>query len=341
MKRYELAKQQGLNWQVVLVQDAETDIKTITLESVLKGESYLATNKKVTEYLKEALSKLESESIKQMAQTTLLNYASRVYLQWLNIYGNKEQGYLMLSILKSKSVIIPEKVTTRLKSLTKEISDTAYNRAVANGIYPKEYEKKVNAVLDSYAKPDYSDRYSLRAHVERELRAEYQQKQLSDLKESGVNLVWIDTHANCSERCQPFQGKLYSLDNTSGTIKGIKYKPLTEATDIYTYTKAGKAYKNGCISGFNCRHKLEPFKDGCKPQIIPKEVIERQRNIEAKQRELERKVRKYEVRALGYKEQNDKQRYSNYKALIKKWEDRYIEFSKKNNVPIYPSRLKV
>ena len=54
MKRYELAKQQGLNWQVVLVQDAETDIKTITLESVLKGESYLATNKKVTEYLKEA-----------------------------------------------------------------------------------------------------------------------------------------------------------------------------------------------------------------------------------------------------------------------------------------------
>ena len=47
MKRWELAKKQGLNWQVVLIQDCETDIKTITLESIKRGEDYGTTNKKV------------------------------------------------------------------------------------------------------------------------------------------------------------------------------------------------------------------------------------------------------------------------------------------------------
>ena len=36
MKRYELAKRENLNWQVILIVDCETDIKTQTLESVLK-----------------------------------------------------------------------------------------------------------------------------------------------------------------------------------------------------------------------------------------------------------------------------------------------------------------
>lgn len=341
MKRYELAKKEGLNWQVVLVQDAETDLKTLTLQCVLNGVNYLETNKRINKLVKEVITELESNAIKEMVKNTLLTYASRVYLEWFKIYGNKEDGVVLLYLLKTKGVNIPEKFETAIKSLSGKIPDSVYNRAVANGIYPNEYEKKVNAVLDSVAKPDYSDRYSLRAHIEKELRAEYHEKQLQDLKEKGVKLVWIDTHANCSERCQPFQGKLYSLDNTSGTEQGIKYKPLTEATDIYSYTKAGKAYKNGCISGFNCRHKLVPFKDTCKPQTIPSEVVARQRKIEATQRELERKVRKYESRALGYKVQNDTKRYKTYKALQIKWRDRYIEFSKQNNVPIIPSRLKV
>ncbi len=341
MKKYELAKKQGLNWQVVLVQDSETDLKTLTLQCVLNGISYLETNKRINKLVKEVISELESESIKEMVKNTLLTYASRVYLEWFKIYGNKEDGAVLLLLLKNKKVNIPERFETAIKSLSNKVPDSAYNRAVANGIYPNEYEKKVNAILDSVAKPDYSDRYSLRAHIERELRAGYHEKQLQTLKENGVKLVWIDTHANCSQRCQPFQGKLYSLDNTNGTAKGIKYKPLTEATDIYSYTKAGKAYKNGCISGFNCRHKLVPFKDTCKPQTIPSEVIEHQRKIETTQRELERRVRKYESRALGYKVQNDTKRYKTYKALQIKWKNKYIEFSKQNNVPIYPSRLKV
>ena len=82
------------------------------------------------------------------------------------------------------------------------------------------------------------------------------------------------------------------------------------------------------------------YSRGFKPQTIPSEVINKQREIESKQRQLERNVRKYEVRAMGWKDTN-KIKYDFYIMLKNKWEKDYVDFSKANNVPIYPSRLKV
>ena len=110
MKRYELAKQKGLNWQVVLIQDTETDIKTITLEGVKRGDNFGTINKKVTEAIKECVNALDSEELKQSVKQSLPNFASRIYLQWLKIYGNNQQGYEMLLLLKSKEMLIPQNV---------------------------------------------------------------------------------------------------------------------------------------------------------------------------------------------------------------------------------------
>jgi hypothetical protein len=194
--------------------------------------------------------------------------------------------------------------------------------------------------MDMVAKEDYNDKVSLRGWAERQLRYEWHEKQLKDLQDKGIDLVWIDTHANCSKRCEPHQGKLYSISGKSGTIDGISYQPLSNATDIYEYTKSGKAYKNGCISGFNCRHRLVAYKKGFKPEIIPKEVIERQRENDRTQRYLERQVRKYEQRAL-VKKLTNKRLYKRYKKLAKKWYEKYIEFSKQQDIAFYPSRLKI
>ena len=202
------------------------------------------------------------------------------------------------------------------------------------------------------AKEDYSARYTLRASIERQVRAEWQEKQLQSLVDKGVDLVWINTHANCSERCQDWQGKLYSISGQSGTIDGISYQPLSNATDRYETTKAGKSYKNGTLSGFNCRHTVSPYKKGSKPSHIPEEVIERQRDLEQKQRLYERTIRKYETSALGWRKNAKlstdnfekelaKKKYAHYKDLVNKWETEYIEFSTKNNIPYYPSRLKI
>ena len=172
------------------------------------------------------------------------------------------------------------------------------------------------------------------------------------LYESGVDLVWIDTHANCSERCQPWKGKLYSISGKSGVIDGISYQPLSNATDRCDTTKSGKTYINGTLTGFNCRHTTTPYKKGSKPSHIPADVIERQRAIETKQREMERTIRKYEAETLGWKAMrktslsNEDREIANkqYKKslyLVEKWQEKYKNFSRENNVAYYPSRLKV
>ena len=355
MKRWELAKKQGLNWQVVLIQDCETDIKTITLESIKRGEDYGTTNKKVLEQIKACINELKSDNLKQMVKNTLPLFASRIYLLWLGIYGNRTQGIAMINLLSSKGINAPEKAIKTFSNLPR-VPDYVYNRATPNMTYDYEYEKKViervNKILDTHAKEDYSERYSIRASAERQVRYEWQQEQLQKLYESGNDLVWINTHANCSERCQEWQGKLYSISGKSGTIDGISYQPLSNATDRYETTKSGKTYINGTLTGFNCRHTTTPYKKGNKPNHIPSDVIERQRTIESRQRELERKIRQYESRALGWRANSKTaltkeekalaiKSYKHNHELVKKWQNEYINFSKENNVPFYPSRLKI
>lgn len=361
MKRWQLAKSKGLNWQVVLIQDCETDIKVVTLESIRLGEDYGTTNKKVSRLIRECVEELESKTLKEMCIQTLFKYASRVYLQWLSIYGNKSMGIYMLSLLNTKGITPPQSFVKRVEVLpdidiSPKIRDTAYNRATPNATYNLEYEKKVfekiNQLLDTSAKEDYSERYSLRASAERQIRYEWHEKNLQDLREKGVKLIWINTHANCSERCAPYQGRLYSLDKTSGTIDNIPYEPLENVTEIYETTKSGKRWRNGILSGFNCRHTTKPYVKGYKPDHIPEDVLERQRAIDKRQRELERTVRKYESRYLGYKAIKDTAKTKEEKMLatkmckhnrelIKKWTNEYMQFSKENNVAYYPSRLKI
>lgn len=349
MKRWELAKQQGLKWQTILVQDCETDIKVIALDGARRKLPFAEVNRRVTAKINECVKELDTQELKTLAKNSLTTYASRMYLEWVFVYGDKDNADMILAAFLMSGQKVPDKVVKRLLALP-IASDVkpyvgAYNRAVANGINPLDYEreviKRVNGILDTVAKEDYSDRYSLRSGVEIRLRQEWHEKQLQGFKDSGVNLVWIDTHANCSERCEPYQGRLYSLDGTVGEIDGIKYVPLEVATNIYATTKAGKTYKNGCISGFNCRHKLIPYKRGFKPIAIPQSVIDKQREIDHNMRHLERTVRVYETRALGWKKTNNRVLYKRYKDLANKWTEKYVEYAKANNVAFYPSRLDI
>ena len=255
-----------------------------------------------------------------------------------------------MAALKSQKTSIPKQVEEVLKAIPKQrelsvyapsLDAQAYNRATPNAMYNLDYEKeiqkRINEIADMTAKTDYASRYSLRASVEMQVRDEHNQKQIQDLKNKGERLAWIDTHANCSERCQPWQGKLYSLDGLSGMQDGVSYQPLENATEIYD--KYG--YKNGCLSGFNCRHRLLPYRKGFRPIAIPESVIQKQRELEQQQRYMERTIRRYESRALMSRAENQTKAYKHFKGLAQKWTKRYEDFSKKNNIPFYPSRLDI
>lgn len=339
-KKYELAKKQGLNWQALLIEETQTEIKELIKDLTLKGKSKLEIGKAVEKKINECVDELESENLKAEAQKGLQVFANRVYVILALLFVN-----VNYSQLQSISRVARDIGTIKdLQETSTILGNQAYNKGVPVNIYAKDYMELVKQRIDTLskleAKEDYTSRMTLRNSAEIQVRQERREEQLQELKDKGVNLVWIVPHANCSSRCQPFQGKLYSLDGTYGEIDGIRYEPLENATDVYETTKNGKIYKNGCLSGFNCRHQTQAYAKGNKPTPIPAKVIDKEREINNKQRYLERGVRSWRDRALQWKGiDNAEYVYSKNKA--NEWNRKYIEYSRNNNVAFYPDRTKI
>lgn len=181
---------------------------------------------------------------------------------------------------------------------------------------------------------------SLRNRAELEVRYNGHLENINELKRQGNKLVIASSHADCSERCKKWQGRVYSLDGTTGTTPdGRRYVPLEQATDVYYTTKSGKVWKNGLL-GFNCRHYLVPYSDGYKfPQISPKAEA-KEYKITEKQRHLERQVRLWRTKAIYEKGTNPKA-YKHAKKKAQQWNKQYINYSQKHGRAYYPSRTKV
>lgn len=214
--------------------------------------------------------------------------------------------------------------------------------------YSKDYmEENVKPVFDRLIKQypkdpgDVSGRNSLRNRAEMEARYNGHLENIEELRKQGNKLVVASSHSDCSERCQKWQGRVYSLDGTSGVAPdGRKYVPLENATDVYYTTKAGKTYKNGLL-GFNCRHYLVPYKDGFAfPKVSPKTEREEYK-ITQKQRALERNVRYWRTEALMYKGTPNKEYYNIARNSAVEANKQYIAYSKANNRAYYPSRTKI
>lgn len=379
MKQYEIAKARGdKGWELVLISSTEADIKIASMNSVIANEDYVTTKNRMDKLIAHCIDTLETPVLKEMCRKELPMFASRIYLQWVELYGSRNLGWLLLALLKGQGKKIPQKTEERLGNLPDnyimaqaervpidvskgsegkavvriplssdediEIPAQLFNHATSNETFPKEVEKEIrrrtDEILGQEAKEEYEAGYpSLRASAERALRWEWQQDNMEKMKASGVKLVWISTHANCSKRCQPYQGKLYSLDNTEGKTKeGYEFKPIEVATDIFQTTKTGRVWKNGCLSGFNCRHKMIKYTGTNKPETIPDEVIKKERELEKQQRWYERTIRKMKLTLRALVDKNQKREL---KIKIKALEKEYEEFCHKNKLPYNPWRCEV
>lgn len=339
-KKYENAKKQGLNWQALLIEETQTEIKVLIQKMILLGKTFTEINSNVVKIVEKTINELESEELKTTAKSSLFAFATRVY----NYLKQTYQGLNLVGILALSAVASNTGTPQQVQVVNQIAGNSAYNKALPLQLFSKEYMKfvkdRINYLTRIEAKEDYTSRVNLRNIAEMQVRQERHEEELQKMIDKGINLVWIVPHANCSERCESWQGKLYSLDNTYGTIDGIEYQPLRNATDIYEQTKSGKIYKNGCLSGFNCRHKIEAYNKGNRPIEIPQKVVDKERNINNTQRYFERNVRFWKERALLNKDTDTKEyNYAKFKA--KQWNDRYIEYSKKNNVAYYPSRTEI
>lgn len=342
--KYKVAKQQGLNWQALLIEETQGELKKLIKDLYLKGKSFVEINKQVVKVIEGLVDDLENTYLKEITKPAMFEFATRIYYNVQSTFGglNLFQVIAMGAIIGGFATL--QQTQTVREVIKKSINKEAYLKAVPLDTYAKDYmkmvEEKINYLAGMDAKEDYSDRVTLRNIAEREVRAEHQAEMVKGLIDKNENLVWIEPHANCSERCQKWQGKLYSLNNSYGEVEGVKYQPLENATNVYETTRAGKIYKNGCISGFNCRHKLIPYRQNNKPVEIPAKVVDKEREINDKQRYLERGVRNWKEKALLYKDIMPQQ-YVMAKNKAKEWNEKYIEFSINNKVAYYPSRIEI
>ena len=310
-------------------------------------------DKKVFAIIRGTTAGINIPSLKEAAVKSLLRFYNRQYEELRRSFGWQFFILSALFLLRGKTLTGGKVNPTEEQTQKAEriLVNAGYSCFSQSGVplqkFSQEYiEKNVKPALDRLSKQfaldpdDVSGRNSLRNRAEMEVRYNDHLEQITSLKAQGVKLVIASTHADCSARCAPWQGRVYSLDGTSGTTDdGRNYVPLETATDIFYTTKAGKTYKNGLL-GFNCRHYLVPYNSGYHFPV-PKVREERgEYAVTLEQRRLERNVRKWRTFAVVSKGIDDES-YSFARKKATEWNKRYIEFSKKNNRAYYPSRTKL
>ena len=341
-EKYKLAKEQGLNWQALVIEDLQSYVKLEIRNGLMRAKSFDFIWRRLRETILEETEEFTSTDLRNRTMNALNQLARRTYAYlYRTLFG------INFTVLASMQNVANNNSTLKeQRFLAKELSlKSTYKYATQIDVYARDYQKVLEHQIRELAKMEAKDRYDSRVNMrniaEMTVRHQAHEREIQALKDNNVNLVWIEPHANCSKRCEPWQGKLYSLNNTYGTTEdGTPYEPLSNATDLYETTKSGKVYKNGCISGFNCRHRLIPYKKGSKPSEIPANVIRHQRVVDNKQRAMERKIRYWREIALQSKGINDKL-YIEALNKSRSANRDYILFSRKMGVPYYPDRTKV
>ena len=348
-----------LNTQASVLVDVQTDIKTTIKNGVLNGAPFSIIRLKVEDLINKALEKIRSPTLKADARVSLMRFANEAYGRMKRVFPSPTQAVAIYALVKGISTAIADGKTLPTAEIyvpKTTAEKTAFRRLYVNTFYTdakgvplqefqKTYMKKVSDALDNLANlraldpNDVEGKNSLRNLAEMQVRYEGHQEEIQKYKDNGVRLVVCSVHADCSERCSCWQGRVYSLDGSRGvTDDGREYVPLEEATDIYYTTKAGRVYKNGLL-GFNCRHKLYPYKSGMQTPYVGQREQEKERAITQRQRLLERHVIDWRERALMQK--GNAVEYKKAKERAQYWYNSYVDFSRANKRAYYPDRVKI
>lgn len=343
----------GLNLQAQELEEAQTSIRFAVLNGWFTRRSKKQINAHVQKVISSALKNITIPDLRSAGCRSLNAFAERQYATLIRSFGSDPTTVVAIAALANAKGSIErygQAAETVKNAMLRDGSDGVLGTRAHGSplqMYSKDYfDRRIVPVLDGLAEqqaidPDDVDaRNSLRNRAEMEVRYAHHQAEISGLRAAGVKLVTSSVHADCSNRCYEWQGRVYSLDGTTGvTEDGKRYVPLEVATDVYYTTRAGKVYKNG-LFGFNCRHYLMAYQVGMVIPQVSKETQQRERAINARQRELEARVRELRIKALTYKD-IDRERYLRFRREAISANKEYEQFSRDNDRAFYRSRVKL
>lgn len=134
--------------------------------------------------------------------------------------------------------------------------------------------------------------------------------------DAGVNLIQIDSHSGARPKCAKDQGKIFSLDNTSGEVEDLNGRKIR----YYPWSSSSYGQPDG-ILGINCGHHKWPFVPGVSIQrYFPTEDYEENNRLYKQtqtQRAMERDVRKQKRECMLYDEVGDKDAFEEAAVKLK------------------------
>ena len=253
---------------VVSLQSATTKIKELITQSIMSGLSQDELTKQLNKVIAEACAKVKDEKLREEIRNGFVISAKKWHYELSQTMKVLTQN-LKNSLIKFAPV-------GSLYAVDLNAMFTGNPSQVVEKIRPyMDFNSKGIAVIENYEKsvklglkaisadPPISTRLKkdgspvkvgLRNRVEMAIRYNANIEDVNRLLASDVKLVWTSSHPNASPRCAPHQGKLYSLDGTSGISNGNRYTPLQDVLK----ENGG----NSIINGYNCRHRLIEYKEG-------------------------------------------------------------------------------
>lgn len=213
------------------------------------------------------------ESLLKLKNRLPIDYQEE-FRRWYNAYFSRYVAFIGLSV----SFLLKRSSSKFYSALSYQLPITFGDEEDTFGFYQAISKRLVKATMEITNAPVSHN--TLFGQAEVDAMRHRQEAQIDAIAASGNNLVLVSSHADCSELCQPYQGRLYSLDGTSGIASdGRSYTPLSDAVGS---TKLMHRY---------CKHTFLPYKPNVAAPVYTKAEMDAEAAITSQQRELERKGR--------------------------------------------------
>ena len=338
---------------IVDVQTATTHVKALITECVSKGISDEELTKRLNKAIAEECKRIKDVGFREQLRKALVTSARKWHYELSQTYRINEANFRRAAAHQPFNIELSnllDKTPYQKQFEFRKLLDDGTNLGIP---VIKDYQSSVKLAMKALsAEPPKivttknGRTYVMPARLRAEMAVRYAAavENLQRLINEGVLFCWISSHPNCSPRCSSYQGKLYSLFQGKvtidgkeygerGVIDGISYRPINEAL-------AGpNGDGNGCISGYNCRHRAIEYERGSRPpEDFSKAQMQREYAIDKQQRNYENRIRQLkqeerQLRACGMAKEAS--------AVRKKWRrltKDYQIYSVENNRAYYPYR---
>lgn len=377
----------------IAIEEANTKLIEIINKSMMYGYNRYYAKLLVNDLITETQNELtDLEASNQLIENTILSLKQTFMREWINMiaiienYTKAAPTSELGNILKNMETKTPLKVnggggisifdfdneskvgvsSTQIKNLRDYVTDTKLGGTSRFVNYRDMLNKAVLDVKSQLANGSLTltDSIGRTKSIRNMAEIETRYKMITqDLKRQGIgydSFVVSSSHADASERCSWWQGKIFLVDldmnsRPMGQYHGKPNQTILGYIDGKPYYSLLEACQNGFLS-FNCQHRLIKYYKGINPIQYKMKDVSTARKLTEHQRYLENRIRKAKrletistnnmkiEKVNPFNPSLGKQQFTEreYNILLSKYyQKQYEDFSKKYHLPIYRWRTRI